>query len=201
VLLLDTVVATPDDTLWSDNDGRWPHLPGEIVHLLIRFNNRSLCNVLALFAAVKIQTCSPSFVLNKLRAFGRTIGRLMLEAGIEDVASINPNVLLFQVWRGEIGLGFNRPTKLKLFGTWTGIQNALDEYGESLSGPQLEKMRAFFLKPLTSRHQFHRPEAAYSESARGRSASRMQFRHNSIDCGYCRHGNQVSRLSSASAKP
>ena len=41
---------------------------------------------------------------------------------------------------GEIGLGFNRPTKLKLFGTWTGIQNALDEYGESLSGPQLEKI-------------------------------------------------------------
>jgi len=175
VPLLDVPVATARHTCFDpDNDGRWPHLPEEIVHLLMRFNNRSLCNVLVLFAAIKIQTCTASFVLNKVRSFGRTIGRLMLEVGIEDVAAINPNILLFQAWRGEIGQGFNRTTKLKLFGTWTGIQNALDEYGESLSGPQLETMRAFFLKPLTSRHQLSliRPEGTYSEEQRERAKRR-----------------------------
>jgi integrase len=200
VPLLDAAVATARHTCFDpDNDGRWPHLPEEIVHLLMRFNNRSLCNVLVLFAAVKIQTCTPDFILNKVRAFGRTIGRLMLEAGIEDVATINPNVLLFQVWRGEIGLGFNRPTKLKLFGTWTGIQNALDEYGESLSGSQLEKMRAFFLKPLTSRHQLSiiRPEAAYSEEQRERAKRKsdaVQAHFYRLRHVAAMRANQVGRL-------
>jgi hypothetical protein len=170
--LLDTPVATAHHTCFDpDNDGRWPLLPGEVVHLLMRFDNRSLRNVLTLFAAVKIQNCTPHFVLNKARAFGRTIGRLMLETSSEDVTTINPNVLLFQVWNGEVGQGFNRPTKLKLFGMWTGIQHALDEYGESLKGPQLESMRAFFLKPLTSRRQLSliRPEATYTEEQKERA--------------------------------
>lgn len=170
--LLDAPVATAHHTCFDpDNDGRWPSLPGEVVHLLMRFDNRSLRNVLALFAAVKIQNCTPHFVLNKARAFGRTIGRLMLETGVEDVTTVDPNVFLFQVWNGEIGLGFNRPTKLKLFGMWTGIQQALDEYGESLKGPQLESMRAFFLKPLTSRHRLSliRPEATYTEEQKERA--------------------------------
>jgi integrase len=170
--LLDAPVATAHHTCFDpDNDGRWPSLSAEVVHLLMRFDNPSLRNVLTLFAAVKIQNCTPHFVLNKARAFGRTIGRLMLEAGVEDVTTINPNVFLFQVWNGEIGLGFNRPTKLKLFGTWTGIQHALDEYGESLNGPQLESIRAFFLKPLTSRHRLSliRPEATYTEEQKERA--------------------------------
>lgn len=170
--LLDAPVATAHHTCFDpDNDGRWPSLPGEVVHLLMRFDNRSLRNVLALFAAVKIQNCTPNFVLNKARAFGRTIGRLMLETGVEDVTTVNPNVFLFEVWNGEIGRGFNRPTKLKLFGMWTGIQHALDEYGESLKGPQLESMRAFFLKPLTSRHRLSliRPEATYTEEQKERA--------------------------------
>jgi integrase len=170
--LLDAAVANAHHTCFDpDNDGRWPSLPGEVVHLLMRFDNRSLRNVMTLFAAIKIQHCTPNFILNKVRAFGRTIGRLMIEAGVEDVATINPNALLFQVWNGEIGLGFNRPTKLKLFGTWTGIQHALDEYSESLAGPQLEIMRAFFLKPLTSRRQLSviRPEATYTEEQKERA--------------------------------
>jgi integrase len=170
--LLDAPIATAYHTCFDpDNDGRWPSLPEKVVHLLMRFDNRSLRNILTLFAAVKIQNCTPHFVLNKARAFGRTIGRLMLETGVEDVTTINPNVFLFQVWNGEIGLGFNRPTKLKLFGMWTGIQHALDEYGESLKEPQLESMRVFFLKPLTSRHRLSliRPEATYTEEQKERA--------------------------------
>jgi hypothetical protein len=41
----------------------------------------------------------------------------MLETGVENVTTINPNVLLFQVWNEELGLGFNRPTRQKVFGT------------------------------------------------------------------------------------
>jgi hypothetical protein len=83
VPLLDEAVATARHTCFDpDNDGRWSHLPGAVVHLLIRFQNRSLRNVLTLFAAFKIQTCTPNFVLIKVRTFGRTIGRLMLEAGV-----------------------------------------------------------------------------------------------------------------------
>ena len=39
------------------------------MHLLMLFDNRSLRNVLTLFAAVKIQNCTPQFVLNKIRTF------------------------------------------------------------------------------------------------------------------------------------
>jgi integrase len=170
--LLHVAVAAAYHTCFDpDNDGRWLPLPAEVLHLLMRFDNRSLRNVLTLFAAVKIQNCTPHFVLNKARAFGRTIGRLMIETGVEDVTTIDPNVFLFHVWNGEIGVGFNRPTKLKLFGMWTGIQHALDEYGESLKGSQLESIRAFFLKPLTSRHRLSliRPEATYTEEQKERA--------------------------------
>jgi hypothetical protein len=99
---------------------------------------------MTLYSAIKVQTCTPHFVLSKIRIYARIIGRLMLETGVEDVTTINPNILLFKVWNEEVGLGFNRPTRQKVFGAWTGIQHALDEYGESLSGPELETMRAFF---------------------------------------------------------
>jgi len=79
VPLLDPAVATAQHTCFDpQNDGRWPHLPGEVVHLLLRFDNRSLRNVLTLFAAIKIQTCTSDFVLTKVRTFGRAIGKLML---------------------------------------------------------------------------------------------------------------------------
>jgi hypothetical protein len=170
--LLDVAVATARHTCFDpQNDGRWPLLPGDVVHLLLRVDNGSLRNVMTLFSAIKIQTRTSNFVLGKVRTFARTIGRLMLETGVEDVTTIDPNVLLFQVWNEELGLGFNRPTRQKLFGAWTGIQHALDEYGESLSGLGLETMRAFFLKPLTSRHKLSliRPEASYSEEQHERT--------------------------------
>jgi integrase len=172
VPLLDPAVATAPHTCFDpENDGRWPSLQGELVYLLLRLDNASLRNVLTLFAAIKIQTCRPQGVLDKVRTFGRIIARLMLETGVGNVATINPNILLFQVWNGKVGLGFNRPTKQKLFGIWTGVQNALAEYGESLSGLQLESTRRFFLQPLTSRHQLAliRPEGAYAEEQRERA--------------------------------
>src|SRR5260370_29748480 len=112
----------------------------------MRFNNRSLCNVLALFAAVKIQTCSPSFILNKLRAFGRTIGRLMLEAGIEDVASINPNVLLFQVWRGGNWLGVNPAPQTQLFFSCAWNPNTPPEKSGAPDGAPMGKKRTSFFQ-------------------------------------------------------
>jgi integrase len=172
VPLLDPAIATAYHTCFDpQNDGRWTLLPRDVVHLLSRLDNASLRNVMTLYSALKIQTCISHFVSCKVRTFARIMGRLMLEKGIEDVTSINPNVLLFQLWNEEVGLGFNRPTRQKAFGAWTGIQHALDEYGESLSEAQLERMRVFFLKPLTSRHKLSaiRPEASYSEEQRERA--------------------------------
>jgi hypothetical protein len=172
VPLLDPAVAVAHHTCFDpQNDGRWPPLPGDVVHLLLRLDNASLRNVMTLYSAIKIQTCTLHFVLGKVRTFARIMGRLMLETGVENVTTINPNVLLFQVWNEEVGLGFNRPTRQKVFGTWTGIQHALDEYGESLSGSELERMGPFFLKPLTSRHKLSviRPEGSYSEEQRERA--------------------------------
>lgn len=172
VPLLHPAIAAAHHTCFDpQNDGRWPILPGDVVHLLTRLGNASLRNVMTLYSAIKVQTCTSHFVLSKIRIFARIVGRLMLETGVEDVTTINPNILLFQVWNEEVGLGFNRPTRQKVFGDWTGMQHALDEYGESLSGPELETMRAFFLKPLTSRHKLSviRPEGSYSEEQRERA--------------------------------
>jgi integrase len=198
--LLDGAVAKAYHTCFDpQNDGRWPVLPGDVVHLLLRVENSSLRNVMALFSAVKIQTCTSNFVLGKIRIFARTIGRIMLETGVEDVTTIDPNVLLFRVWNGEVGLGFNRPTRQKLFGSWTGIQHALDDYGESLSGQDLETMRAFFLKPLTSRHKLSliRPEAAYSEEQRERAKRKsdaVQSQFYRLRYVAAMRVNQVARL-------
>jgi hypothetical protein len=112
--LLDGAVAKAYHTCFDlQNDSRWPPLPGDVVHLLLRVENASVRNVMTLFSAIKIQTCTSNFVLGKVRTFARTIGRLMLETGVEDVTTIDPNVLLFQVWNEEVGLGFNRPTRQK----------------------------------------------------------------------------------------
>jgi hypothetical protein len=172
VPLIDATIAAAHHTCFDpQNDGRWSPLPGDVVHLLLRLENASLRNVMTLYSAIKIQTCTPHFVLCKVRTFARIMGRLMLETGVEDVTTINPNILLFQVWNEEIGLGFNRPTRQKTFGAWTGIQHTLEEYSESLRGPELEGMRAFFLKSLTSRNKLSiiRPEGSYSEEQRERA--------------------------------
>jgi hypothetical protein len=117
VPLLDSAIAAAQHTCFDpQNDGRWLRLPGDVVHLLLRLDNASLRNVMALYSAIKIQTCTSHFVLCKVRTFARIMGSLMFKTGVQDVTSINPNVLLFQVWNEEVGLGFNRPTRQKAFG-------------------------------------------------------------------------------------
>jgi integrase len=178
--LLDPGIAAAPHTCFDpQNDGRWPLLPGDVVHLLSRLDNTSLRNVMTLYSVIKIQTCTSQFVLCAVRIFARIFGRLMLETGVEDVTTIDPNVLLFQIWNEEVGLGFNRPTRQKVFGAWTGIQHTLDDYGESLSGQALETMRAFFLKPLTSRQKLSviRPESLYAEEQRERAKRKSDAVH------------------------
>jgi hypothetical protein len=198
--LLDPAIAAAPHTCFDpQNDGRWPILPGDVVHLLSRLDNASLRNVMTLYSAIKIQTCTSQFVLCAVRIFARIIGRLMLETGVDDVTTIDPNVLLFRVWNEEVGLGFNRPTRQKVFGDWTGIQHTLDDYGESLSGPVLETMRAFFLKPLTSRQKLSviRPEGLYAEEQRERAKRKsdaVQAHFYRLRYVAARRVNQVARL-------
>ena len=59
--LLDPAIAAAPHTCFDpQNDGRWPLLPGDVVHLLSRLDNTSLRNVMTLWAVTSSQRQVPS---------------------------------------------------------------------------------------------------------------------------------------------
>lgn len=132
------------------NDGRWNSPSTRILAYLIRIENRSIRDVMALFAALKTEF-SQNSVLSQIAGFTLMWRHVMTEQNIEEVCSIDPNDLLFRIHSGQAGKGLTRRQRQSVFVQWKVVQHALEEYAERLSEGQRAQLAPFFVKPLTNR--------------------------------------------------
>jgi len=132
------------------NDGRWSSPSTEVLAYLVRIENRSIREVMALFAALKTEF-SQNSVLSQIAGFTLMWRHVMTEQNINDVCSVDPNDLLFRIYSGHAGKGLTRRQRQSVFVQWKVVQHSFEEYAERLSGEQRERLAPFFIQPLTSR--------------------------------------------------
>lgn len=132
------------------NDGRWLSPSTKVLAYVVRIENRSIRDVMALFAALKAEF-SQNSVLSQIAGFTLMWRHVMTEQNIEDVCSVDPNDLLFRIYSGQAGKGLTRRQRQSVFVQWKVVQHAFEEYAERLSDGQRERLAPFFIEPLTSR--------------------------------------------------
>jgi len=186
------------------NDGRWPLPSTRVLAYLMRIENQSVRDVMALFAVLKAEF-SQSSVLSQIAGFTLMWRHVMTEQNIGDITSVDPNDLLFRIYSGQVAKGLTRRQRQSVFAQWKAVQHAFEEYAERLSAGQRDRLGRFLIKPLTSRLKLlqARAWASYNQEQQARAklktdAVQSQFyriRHLSwLRC------NQVGRLYEAVAQ-
>jgi hypothetical protein len=185
------------------NDGRWPLPSTRVLAYLVRIENQSVRDVMALFAVLKAEF-SQNSVLSQIAGFTLMWRHVMTEQNIGDITSVDPNDMLFRIYSGKVAKGLTRRQRQSVFAQWKVVQHAFEEYAERLSAGQRDMLGRFFIKPLTSRLKLlqARAWASYNQEQQARAklktdAVQSQFyriRHLSwLRC------NQVGRLYEAVA--
>lgn len=146
----------------SANDGRWLIPSVGVLSYLGKIENQSVRDAMALFALLRADRLQYS-VKNQITNFAYIMRRVMTEQAIENVASIDPNDLLFRIHVGEVGKGLTDHQRRTMIGQWSAVRNVFEEYGEKLSPEQLAEFEPFFIRPLTDRRKLarHTPWASY----------------------------------------
>src|SRR5579864_2473616 len=152
------------------NDGRWLSPSTKVLAYLVRIENQSIRDVMALFAALKAEF-SQNSVLSQIAGFTLMWRHVMTEQNIDDVCSVDPNDLLFRIYSSQAGKGLTRRQRQSVFVQWKVVQHAFEEYAERLSEGQHERLGPFFIKLLTSRLKLlqARAWASYNQEQQARA--------------------------------
>jgi integrase len=195
-------VATAPLTCFDPtNDGRWLCPSTKVLTYLVRIENRSIRDVMALFAALKAEFSQGS-VLSQIAGFTLMWRHVMTEQIIEEVCSVDPNDLLFRIHSGEAGQGLTRRQRQSVFVQWKVVQHAFEEYAERLSEGQRLRLAPFFIKPLTNRLKLLQARAWATYN--GEQQARAKLKTDAVQSQFYRirhlawlRCNQVGRLYAA----
>ena len=98
-IIAPEIARAPHTCFDPVNDGRWAAPPRKIIAYVGRIENQSLRNTMALFAVLKVN-CKDYQTYTRMSSFVCTMRAIMTEQSIVDITTINPNELLFRVYRG-----------------------------------------------------------------------------------------------------
>lgn len=168
------IAAAPFTCFDPGNDGRWLTPSLQVLRYLGRIDNRSVRDAMVLFAILRADRLQAS-MYNQISNFAYIMRRVMNEQCIEDVASIDPNNLLFRVHVGEAGQGLTEHQRRTLIGQWSAVRNVFEEYAEKLNEEQLATMSPFFIHALTDRRKLarHTPYASYHREQQERVKTKV----------------------------
>jgi len=183
------------------NDGRWSSPSTKVLSYIVRIENRSVRDVMALFAVLKSEFTQNS-VLSQIAAFTLTWRRVMIEQTIDDICTVDPNDLLFRIYSGHAGKGLTRSQQQTVFVHWKAVQHTFQEYTEKLSPPQRERLAPFLVQPLMSRGKLLQTRAWASNNEERQA--RAKLKTDAVQAQFYRirylawlRCNQVGRLQAA----
>lgn len=128
---------------------------------LIDIENASLRNTIALFALIRATDPARSqrdlyYVVAELT---RRIALLMDEQSIEDVRTIDPDELTYQVLQGQAGKALTDYRRTTVSKTWFRLRNTFEGYAERWSSAEADRMSTFLVQRITRRS---RPATEFS---------------------------------------
>src|SRR5712691_1822312 len=149
------IASAPLTFFDRDNDGRWQPPHPKIVAYLVSIRNRSLRDVMTLYALIK-SSFGEKPLYCRLSSYAVPLRKLMEEHQIEDVCAIDPDDLLLRVCESQTGKSLTENQRSFIVLGWNTLSNTFQEYGERLNNTQQQSMAPFFLKPLRKRYRMHR---------------------------------------------
>ena len=160
-VVAEPIRTAPQTSLDPHNDGRWAAPSGAVLAYVVAIENESLRNTMALFAL--IQAAYPTRQQHDhyrvVVDLTSRIAKLMQEQSIEDVRTINPDKLTYQVLQGQCGEGLTDFQRATVSRMWFHLRNRFEAYAERLPPEEADRMSPFFVQRITSRF---RPATAFS---------------------------------------
>lgn len=160
------------------NDGRWqtPHV--KILLYLLRIENQSLRDSMALYAAIKADAPADSSYC-AIVGLCRILATVMPQLALTEVAEINPDDVLFRIYRRELGSALSEHLSSDAFLYWGRVRRAFDEYIERLSEAELNVMSRFFIRPVNDRLKLARTKhwVAKHEAAHAKVKAKTEVVH------------------------
>ena len=160
-VVAEPIATAPQTCLGPRNDGRWAAPPSKVLSYLIDIENESLRNTIALFTLIRATDTTrlqrDLYVL--VAELTRRIALLMEEQSIDDVRTVNPDELTYQVLQGQAGKALTDYQRTTVSKTWFRLRNTFEAYAERLPSAEADRMSAFFVQRITSRF---RPATEFS---------------------------------------
>lgn len=128
----EPIATAPQTCLDPRNDGRWAVPPSKILSYVIDIENESLRNTMALFALVQAAhpTTQQHDHCRQVADLTRMVALLMEEQSIEDVRTVNPDELAYQVLQGQAGKALTDSQRTMVSKTWFRLRNTFEAYAE-----------------------------------------------------------------------
>ena len=108
------------------NDGRWetPHV--KVLLYLPKIENQSLRDSMALYAAIRADSPMASSYY-AIVALSRILSTVMPQLALAEIADINPDDVLFRIYRRELGNSLSENLSREVFTCWHRVRRAFDE--------------------------------------------------------------------------
>jgi integrase len=152
-VVAEPISTAPQTSLDPRNDGRWAAPSSAVLSYVVDIENESLRNTMALFAL--IQAAHPTRQQHDhyrvVADLTHRVAKLMKEQSIEDVSTMNPDKLTYQVLQGQSGEGLTEYQRATVGKMWFHLRNTFDAYAERLPPAEADRMSAFFVQRITSR--------------------------------------------------
>jgi hypothetical protein len=145
---------------------------------LLKIENQSLRDSMALYAAIKADAPVGSSYY-AIVGLSRILSTVMPELALTDVAEINPDDVLFRIYRRELGNVLSAHLSSNAFLYWGRVRRAFDEYIERLSEAEVTVMSRFFIRPVSDRLKLARTRhwVAKHEAAQAKVKAKTEVVH------------------------
>jgi hypothetical protein len=153
------ISTAPQTCLDPQNDGRWAAPSSKVLSYIVDIENESLRNTVALYALIQAAHPTHQNLYAVLSEITRRVSLLMKEQAVEDVRTINPDALTYQVLQGQAGKMLTEFQRTTVSKTWFRLRNTFASYTERLPAADADRMSAFFVQRITHRH---RPQTEFS---------------------------------------
>ena len=151
-LLAEPVAHAPLTCFDPSNDGRWKEPSEKQVLYLSKISNASLRNTLSLLALLMADRHAFS-MYTRLTQFNKIWSKLLAELGLDNIAEINPDDIIFNVRRRQTGHSLSDHQRDDIIQLWTVVSNAQRDYLDMLSEAQRSAIRPYCISQIMDRRK------------------------------------------------
>jgi len=151
-MISPAVASAPRTCRDPHHPGRWPVPSGRILAYLAQIRDRSIRDTLTLSALIEAGGPEKSWY-GCITGLASSMRRLMSDAAIADITTVDPHDLFARLYQREIGREFTDHYRVRSLKLWNQISHSFESYITKLSTEDAARIEPFFIRPITGRNK------------------------------------------------